>query len=71
MTDKLKPCPFCNGEVINHHTEHLDLNHRRFDYRCENCGAYFSLQGKGKYISAEKTEKQSIEMFNRRADNDR
>jgi Lar family restriction alleviation protein len=71
MPDKLKPCPFCNGEVTNYHIEHLDLNHRKFDYRCEKCGAYFSLPNTAKYLSAEQTEKEMVKVWNRRADNDR
>ncbi len=71
MTDELKPCPFCGGKVTHYHTNHLNLNHKMFDFRCEKCGAYFTLQNTTKYISAEETEEQAIKIFNRRADNDR
>lgn len=68
--DKLKPCPFCGGKVTNYHTNHKDLNHRTYAFKCEKCEAIFYLPASSKYVSAENTEKELVELWNRRADNE-
>lgn len=69
ISDKLKPCPFCGGEVKKLHINHKDLKCRVFNYMCEKCEAIFYLTVTTKYVSAEATEKEMIETWNRRADN--
>ncbi len=70
MEKKLKPCPFCGGKITNYHTNHLNLNYRVFEFRCEGCQTYFSIPVNSKYISMENTEREMEETWNRRADNE-
>lgn len=85
MTDKLKPCPFCGGEV-----ELLDYTGRVYgfwDYKikCKQCRAYMDSpstaivtglnEGVFRQIRNEETmlkaKRELIIIWNRRADNDR
>lgn len=67
MNEKdLKPCPFCGGKVSAFHTEHLSMRKRRFDFNCTRCDAYISLTVSSNYVSAEATEMEAVEAFNRR-----
>lgn len=68
-SDKLKPCPFCGGEAENLYINHKTLRHRVFTYMCKQCEALFYLTIKSKYVSAEATEKEIAEIWNRRSDN--
>lgn len=58
MTDKLKPCPFCNG-VATLNT--IDLG-ETFYAVCMNCGI--------RTLAYESTQR-AMDDWNRRADNDR
>ncbi len=65
---ELKPCPFCGGKAISLlHTEHKNLNNRKFFFSCNDCGANVFLEGEGKYKSAEQTEDEAVALWNRRA----
>lgn len=66
---KLKPCPFCQGEVIHIFTNHKSLKCRVFTYMCKKCEAFIYLTIKSKYVSKENTKKEAEEVWNRRADN--
>ena len=68
---ELKPCPFCKGTVDLVQTMHETLGNRRHHYVCRNSGAIVFLYVKGvKYKSKEETDKEAIEVWNRRTDND-
>ena len=58
MNEKLKPCPFCNGEAFMWHTNH------RFFIECSNFNANSHIVE----VRAE-TEQEAIEAWNRRIDN--
>ena len=64
---KFKTCPFCGGKVTNYHTNHIDLKHRIYAFKCEKCEAIFYLPASAKYVSAENTEKEMLELWNRRS----
>lgn len=64
---KLKPCPFCGGKITHYHTEHETLFERTFRFRCENCNTLFFIPFQSKYVSAEQTEKEATDIWNRRA----
>lgn len=70
MSEELKLCPFCGGKVdfvfINHYT----LASRRYDFICKDCGAQISMFAKVKYKSAEMCDKEAIEAWNRRVNNE-
>lgn len=65
MRNELKPCPFCGGEAIIHKRAYDNRGGLPHDFTvyCDKCHAsvrhYYP------------TEKEAIEAWNRRADNDR
>ncbi len=69
MTDKLKPCPFCGGEVRVFFTNYINLNKKTYHLNCNRCNTYFGLTENSRYVSAETTEKELIEAWNRRVEN--
>lgn len=66
MNTKLKPCPFCGGEVDNIFTSHKTLQYREFHYFCIKCGAIIFLPNKSKYESPEQMDLEAAKAWNRR-----
>jgi len=64
---KLKPCPFCGGNVTVMHVNHYDFYNRRYFYSCEKCGANIFLFAKEKYVSAKQTDGEAIALWNSRS----
>ncbi len=67
--EKLKPCPFCGGEIRYMHTNHKNLHNRTHQYNCVKCNAYIFLNAEGRYKTADETKEEAIDTWNRRADN--
>ena len=57
MSEKLKPCPFCESENVHAYT-YKDAVYRQYAVKCKKCGAR---------IMAQSTEL-AIEKWNRRAE---
>lgn len=73
MPEKLKPCPFCGGEVkiynmVSNIAQHLDgfltLDGECYAVRCDDCNCEIS------FISAAASEEQTTQAWNRRTESD-
>lgn len=60
MSKELKPCPFCGGEVAIHFNKYT----KRYSIACGNPECNLCVQ-----TIPCKTSEQTIEIWNRRADN--
>ena len=67
---KLLPCPFCGGKADIYHTEHFNFHSRRHQFRCNQCNCHFSFYVKGEYKNAKQIEKEAVELWNTRTQND-
>ena len=68
MSDKLKPCPFCNGKAFSYYIK--PHKHGLVGMPDYNGGGFVECSSCGVALSGE-TEEQAKEKWNRRADNDR
>lgn len=64
---KLKPCPFCGGEVDHYHTEHITFHDQKHRFRCKKCGVLIFFYTKNTYRNATQTKKDAVRIFNTRA----
>ena len=74
---ELKPCPFCGGEAklrVSHHGDFTGIHVEMItciDVCCKNCNAKSKMKYANVHnISYETADKEAIEAWNRRVDDD-
>lgn len=60
----LKPCPFCGGQVVWHHTGNANTHNYKVIIECMSCNIKMQIAGKIKPL--EWLEKKIIEKWNKR-----
>jgi Lar family restriction alleviation protein len=70
--NELKPCPFCGGEAVLYHQSSKYTDYDGDYVHCMHCGCRTKLfecfNGTGK--THEDTEREAVNAWNRRADNE-